>query len=751
MEEDKYNNHVLTIGTPVSVNGNKLNSYQCQDNIMTGLADNTVQDNISPTATIDIISNSNGNRNDNGSGNGNSHVNRRDLNHITSLNRIDTTSTATSNEKHRNYEGSDILTEADNAAIAAQTIALAPGTLTGTANDVANNGGSSNINIMNSNNIDINSIQNAMMGHAAATAVTASNTAIGNSNYNANQNIPSNGMPEMILGTKNSNIAFNNNLVNMSNANNNIPTMNNMNLNQYILASTGVPPISLPANTAVSTPATAYTNLNVNVINPITPATIDANNSTNGNNMNITINSNQHYQSAILQQNAAIMRQNAATLQHLKNLHRANKILAANPETAATLGMLAPIMNMNLPTTTNPVQLLATAAPPLNLNNNNVGDASSNTAGSTFLPAPTLLQATTANLSEIGGPSTITTAPIVGAQQQQSYHNQQQQDVPIPAQQPGTIAIAPGGSQSFPVVVVTNNNMNNSSIANSNNGIVDGSNNNNNDAVQNILRTAFMLQNSGLSFLQQGVIPQQQQQQLIPTQVGSGIMLMPNNNNSNTHFGIVSAGTFPNNNINDTNNDNISGNNESDVGNNGGLPTSAVAAAANAAASVLPPASMNLPLQQQLQQQQLNTSLTPQMGMDLSNSSNNNNSTIPLLAGAVMDSNNVNNGSNNNNNSIQLAGLATLQQQQHIHTMAYPPMNLPQSLPQLPLPLISSPQQTQQLQQQSLGSTLNPTTTELKQQQSQTQKKQLSISRPLYLDHDSNCEFSILICFSLLS
>ena len=754
MDEDKSNENALTIGTPVSVIGNKLNPDQYQENIMTGLADNTVRDTIPPTDTIDITSNSNNNGNSSGDDNSNSHVKCRDLKQITG---IDATSAATSNDKQRNSEGNlnvnNILTEADNADIEAQTIVLAPGTFTGTTNVDANN-------IMNSNNMDTSNIQNAMTGPAAAAAATtgaASNTAIGNSNSTANQNIP---MPEMLLETKNSSNAFNDNPVNMSNANNNIPTMNNMNLNQYILTSAGVPPISLPANIAVSTPATAYNNFNANAINPITPATIDANNLTN-----VTISNKQHYQSAILQQNAAIMQQNAATLQHLKNLQRTNKMMAANPGTAATLGMLAPIMNMNLPTTANPVQLLAGVAPPLNLNNNTVGAASA-------LPtAATALQATTANLSEIDGRSTITTAPIVGAQHQESYQNQQQQGVPISAQQPGTMAIAPGGSPPFPVVGVTNNNINtnNSTISNINNGIVGGSNNNNNDAVQNILRTAFMLQNGGLSLLQQGAIPQQQQQQqqqqLIPTQVGSGIVMMINNNNSNLPFGIIPAGTSANINNGTSSGGNSEskkvGNSTSDVGNNGGLPTSAVAAAANAAASVLPPASMNLPLQQQMQQQPLNTALPPQMGIDLSNSTNiinnSNISAIPLLAGAVMNNSTINNGSNMNNNSVQLAGLATLQlqqqQQQRIHAMAYPPMNLAQSLPQRPLtmPLIST-QQTQQLQHQqqsqsqSLGSTLNPTaTSKLKQSQTQTKKK--SISRPLYLDHDSNCKFSFSICF----
>lgn len=637
-----------------------------------------------------------------------------------------------------NLNVNGILTEADNAAVAALTIALAPGTITGTDNTV-NSG--VDINTIDSTT-DTSSIQNAMVGPPAAN-YTASNSAVGIYNSNANPNITpnitTNGIPEVSLDTKISNSIVNN-PTNMSNANN---MTTSMNLNQYILASAGVPTTTLQTNPALPMSSASHNNLNFNVANANTHGNVDGN--TSNGSVNTAINNNQHFQSAILQQNAAIMRQNAATLQQLQSLQNTNKLLAANPEAAATLGMLAPIMNMNF-TTTNPVQLLATATP-LSLSNN---CGATNTSASILPPATTSLQATAANFPEVDGVSAITTVPIT-AQQGQPRQNQQQ-GMPVPAQ-PGTIAIAQGGSQMFPGAGISNSiNFNVGSIANSNTGVVDGVNNTNNDAVQNFLRTALLLQNSGLPFLQQqGIIPQQQQ--IIPATAGSGFMLVPNNNANynNIPFGIVPTFAPANNNDSNDISDSSSRSNESnskrnysitsDGSNNGGGGSSGAAAAANAAASVLPPASMNLPLQQQLQQQQLNTSFTPQMGIDLSGSNNNNNA-MALLGGAALNNNNINSGSSINNNSLQIAGLSSLQQQQRLQTMAYAPMNPSQSHSQLALP---SPQQQKQ-QQPSLGNTLNlppdprtTTTTQLKQQQSQPQKKQTSIPRPLYLDHDSNC------------
>jgi hypothetical protein len=399
-----------------------------------------------------------------------------------------------------------------------------------------------------------------------------------------------------------------------------------------------------------------------------------------------------------------------------------------------------------------------------------VGAAAANNAvASALLPttAATSLQTAIPNLSDLRGAPAIATAPV-GAQPQQ----QQQQQVSIPAQL-GTISIAPGAPQIFPVAGVSNNiSMRNGGFANTNAGVVNASNNNSsNDAVQNILRTAFMLQNGGLPFLQQGIIPQQQQPLIPPPATAGGIMLVPNsNNNTNTPYGIVSASASTNNShnsngINDgSGRSNESNSNTSNVGNTAGGPASGAAAAANAAASVLPPASMNLPLHQQLhqqqqqqQQQQLNPSLVaPQMGMDLTGGTNSNNA-IALLGGAVLN----NHTSTANHNGLQIPGLGTLyhhhqqqqQQQQRLQAMAFPPM--PESLSQHTIPLAAP--QPQKTQPSTPGSALNPATTaQLKQQQeaqsqSQRQKKQSTISRPLYLDHDSNCKLFDSKLRSLLS
>jgi len=478
-----------------------------------------------------------------------------------------------------------ILNDADSAVIAAQTIALAPGTMT------------ANGNLINSNN--------TILGPAAAAAAVAASNDVGGA---SNSGTKANGFPN--------------------------PAVNINNLTQYVLPTTAVQ--GLPTNA----PAPVFNNAPVPLAAVTPAAPVDPNNA------NATTH---HLQSAILQQNAAIMQQNAATLQHLQTLHQTNKLLATNPE---TLGMLTPIMNM-----TNPVQLLA---PGLNLNPNG-----------TFLPM--------ANLADMNG--SLATAPI-GTQLQQ----QQQQTIPIPAP-----ATAPGAPQAFPVVA--------------NNGVVNnGLDASNNDAVQNFLRTAFMLQNGGLPF---GMIPQPQQQQqqaLLSAPAAPGnLMLVPN---APAPFGILPATVD-------------SDKSKGDVTNG-----AAAAAAANAAASVLPPASMNLPLQQQLQQQQQHWNAVPQMRIDL-NSSNNNNA-IALLNGTTL---------NAANNGFPIAGLTTLQQQQQQQqqrnpAMVFSGMNLEG---QLPLPLLAPT--TQQKQQLVVS---NPVANAIPQAQP-AQKKSKTISRPLYLDHDSNC------------
>ncbi len=473
-----------------------------------------------------------------------------------------------------------ILNDADNAAIAAQTITLAPGKMT------------ANSNLINNSNI--------IPGPAAAAAAAAASNAVGDASNS---------------GTK----------------------ANINNLSQYVLPNTAIQ--GLPTNT----PAPAFHNAPVPVAATTPTAPVDPNNANAA---------THHLQSAILQQNAAIMQQNAATLQHLQTLHQTNKLLATNPE---TLGMSAPIMSM-----TNPVQLLA---PGLNLNPNG-----------TFLPM--------ANLAEMNGG--LAAAAPIGTQLQQ----QQLQAIPIPAP---AIAIAPGAPEAFPVVA--------------NNGVLNNAlDANNNDAVQNFLRTAFILQNGGLPF---GMIPQQQQQQqaLLSAPAAPGnLMLVPNAASAAAPFGIVPATVE-------------SDKSKGDVANG-------AAAAANAAASVLPPASMNLPLQQQLQQQQLNA--VPQVGIDLNS---NNNNAIALLNGTTL---------NAANNGLPIAGLATLQQQQQqqrIPAMVFPGMNLEGHLT---LPLMApTPQQNQQLV------VSNPAANSIPQAQPMP-KKSTTISRPLYLDHDSNCEFLVV-------
>lgn len=181
-----------------------------------------------------------------------------------------------------------------------------------------------------------------------------------------------------------------------------------------------------------------------------------------------------------------------------------------------------------------------------------------------------------------------------------------------------------------------------------------------------------MLQSGGRPILQQGVIPQQQQH-LIPAPSVGGNLVIPGTSSA-APFGIVPAT------VSAPKSDNT-GTDDKNASNNG----SGAAAAANAAASVLPPASMNLPLQQQLRQPAPQMHTISQIGIDL----NSNNNAIALLGGAA--------------NGLQLAGLATLQQQQ------------------------------QQL-------VINPSA-----QETQNATKLSSIVRPLYLDHDSNCK-SLICC-----
>ena len=627
----QYNNNIVTIGSALvvpQVDGTVRDSEL-----------NTISTSISPTVNIDAIPRS-----------------------CTTGNGIPVT--ATNSDKNSDVDSgalnvNNILQDADNVAIAAQTIALPPGTMTGATNVVGSES-------------TMNSTGNPMQGPVAAAT---SNAAIGNFNS----------------GAKSSNTVFNN-PVNMGNVNN---------LNQYILASSSVPTAALPV---VQTPAVPYinnNNYNATPANPFAPAAAAPATDPNALNGNATP-ANQHFQSAIFQQNAAIMQQNAATLQHLQNLHQTNKLMAANPEAASTLGMLAPVMNMNLAATANPVQLLATATPSLNMN-------PANASAGTSLPPAKASQAP----SDFNG--AFATAPV-GTQPQQ----QQGMLIPVPL---GTMTIASRASQTFPAAGFPNNS--------GNNRTTDGSNNN--DAVQNILRTAFMLQNSGLPFLQQGMISQQHQRQLMPVPAASGgLVMVPNATNANsTLLGIAPATISAQ--TSDAHGSENSGK-KVDVGKNGNGLTSGAAAAANAAASVLPPASMNLPLQQQLQQQQQQQQQlqqqrlqfqqyhpVQQMGIDLNS---NNNNTIALLGGAAL----------NNNDGIQVPGLATLQQQQYNKAMVFPPMNLSDPHSQLPLPLVLPQQQ----QKQQLS---NPAAVKLNQQVPQSQKKQTSISRPLYLDHDSNCKF----------
>jgi len=480
-------------------------------------------------------------------------------------------------------------------------------------------------------------------------------------------------------------------------------------------------PVSLQTSATASSHGTFSNNMNTNAITPSASIPVDTNN-LNGNSTS-SINSSQHYQTAMLQ-NAAIMQQNAATLQHLQHLQQTNKA-------AATLGMLAPIIN-------NPVQLLA-AATPLTFNNT-VGTDNVAATTTTLLPTSTVLPATTTNLSETGGVTTIATTPA-------STH--QQLGVPVIAQ-PAAISISPEIPQTFPIAGITNN----STIPNGASSIVAGSSYNNNDAVQNILRTALMLQNNNFPLLQQGIIPQQQQ--LVPSSAGTSIMMIPNTsivpatltstNNSNVQSTKDNRGDSSVSNVTKVENNN------SDFSNNGSAPTlGAAAAAANAAASVLPPAILNLPLHRQpVNQQPVNAPLAPQMGIDL-NSTVNNNNAITLLGNVALRNTDMSNGSNVYNSSLQIAGLATLQQQQQqqqqrIQTIAYPSINLPQSQLSLPLPT----HQQQKEQQLPPGNTINPTNSERKKKESEIEKKRPSISRPLYLDHDSNCKLSILICFFTL-
>jgi len=344
-----------------------------------------------------------------------------------------------------------------------------------------------------------------------------------------------------------------------------------------------------------------------------------------------------------------------ATTQHLQSaiLQQNAAIMQQN---AATIQHLQNLHQTNKMLASNP-ETMGMLAPIMNMTN------------PAQLLAPGLSQTfAPSNLMDMNGAlaaaATPTPTPISTQQQQQ------QQAIPIPAAQLG--AIDP----------------------------------NNNDAVQNFLRTAFMLQNSGLPLA--GIIPQQQQQQqqalLSAATASPGIMLMPNSANP---FGIVPM-----------DNGNNNSKNEKSKGDN----SAAAAAAANAAASVLPLASMNLPLQQQLQQQ---PSLTP-MGIDLSN--HNNNNAIALLGGAPLSANN----------------LVTLQQQQqqllqqrNQQTMFF---NMADGTGQQLSMLAPQPAHKSQQQLVVSNPAIAATPTQLTAQQpTAAQKEKPSISRPLYLDHDSNC------------
>lgn len=207
-----------------------------------------------------------------------------------------------------------------------------------------------------------------------------------------------------------------------------------------------------------------------------------------------------------------------------------------------------------------------------------------------------------------------------------------------------------------------------------------------------------MLQSGGLPILQQGIIPQQQQQHVIPAPSAGGNLVIPGTSSA-APFGIVPATVS-------APKSDSTGSDDKNASSNG----SGAAAAANAAASVLPPASMNLPLQQQLQQPAPQMHTIPQIGIDL----NSNNNAIALLGGAA--------------NGLQLAGLATLQQQQPSNpAMVFPQINLSDPHGQLQLPFVAQHPKQQQL-------AMNPSA-----QETQTAKKLSSIVRPLYLDHDSNC------------
>ena len=505
---------------------------------------------------------------------------------------------ATSNNKHNSADNgsstlnvNSILADADGAATAAQTITLPQAAMTSPV--------------------------------GATTAVAADPTVVNASN-----------------GTK---IAINNNTHGTNNADN---------LNQYVVASTGIPSASTNG-VMVAAPAPPTFN---NITFSPTPATLAPAvavapiTSPADPNSAASIANHQQLQTALLQQNAAIMQQNTATLQHLQNLQQTNKLLTANTD---ALGMLAPIMNM---TTTNPVQLLTTTTTTPSLVPNPAATFLPTTLPTTTLPAPV----------DLNGTPTFSVAPV---------SVQPQPGIAIPAP---SISIAPGVPQ--PAFAA-------------NPGVVDA--NSSNDAVQNILRTAFMLQSGGLPILQQGIIPQQQQHVIAAPSGGN--LAIPTTTISPAPFGIVPA-TVSTPKSNTTSSDDK----KVDANNNG----SGAAAAANAAASVLPPASMNLPLQQQLQQPAPQLHTIPQIGIDL----NSNNNAIALLGGAA--------------NGLQLAGLATLQQQQQSNPAA---MVFPQIDPHGQLQLVA------QHPKQHLA--INPSA-----QEAQATKNLSSIVRPLYLDHDSNCK-----------
>ena len=513
---------------------------------------------------------------------------------------------ATSNKKHNSADNgssstlnvNSILADADGAATAAQTITLPQAAMTSPI--------------------------------GATTAVAADPTVVNASN-----------------GTK---IAINNNTNGTNNAGN---------LNQYVVASTGIPSTSTNG-VMVAAPAPPTFN---NITFSPTPATlapavavapitspVDPNSAA-------SIANHQQLQTALLQQNAAIMQQNAVTLQHLQNLQQTNKLLTANTD---ALGMLAPIMNM---TTTNTVQLLPTTTTTPSLVPNPAATFLPTTLPTTTLPAPV----------DLNGTPTFSVAPV---------SMQPQPGIAIPAP---SISIAPGVPQpAFPVP----------GFAAASPGVVDA--NSSNDAVQNILRTAFMLQSGGLPTLQQGIIPQQQQHVIAAPSGGN--LVIPATTTSPAPFGIVPATvSAPKSDTPGSDDKKV------DANNNG----SGAAAAANAAASVLPPASMNLPLQQQLQQPAPQLHTIPQIGIDL----NSNNNAIALLGGAA--------------NGLQLAGLATLQQQQQQSNPAA--MVFPQIDPHGQLQLVA------QHPKQHLA--INTSA-----QEAQATKKLSSIVRPLYLDHDSNCK-----------